>query len=335
MKIYIIKSLATLSLFSGFVLTGCLKDKDYDERTIQSNHGDSPKVIEIGLTGTSYRNFAAKSLEASANDTTIVLFPVQLASNEPAQEDINVTITKSDAAVTAYNATQASTTGFVPYVAAPSANTTIVNANGIVTIPKGSYSGLLSIRIKSNNFIGANYAIGFTISSVDKPGYVISGNLQNAVVGIAVKNKYDGVYKLNLRLDGWDAYGISSGIAGDYNANFELVTSGANSVTTNALAPSGIKDAQPGFTGGVNSITGYTSFGATAPKYSFDATDKVSSVINTVPDDGRGRAFYLDPASTTSRWTSSPRGVKVEYYMKQNGRPDQKITAIYTYIKAR
>lgn len=237
MKIHLIKSLATLSFCSGLMLMGCLKDKAYDERTIQSNHGDSPKVIEIGLTGTSNRNFATKSLDASSNDTTLTLFPVQLAANEPAQEDINVTVTGSATAVTAYNATQSAVTGFVPYVPSTSTQYSIVNTGGIVTIPKGSYSGLLSIKFKSNNFLGANYAIGFTISSVDKPGYLISGNLQNAVVGIAVKNQYDGVY--NIR--GYHTRGGDPTLTGP-TGTFQrsLVTSGPASITWTGTVPWGM-----------------------------------------------------------------------------------------------
>jgi hypothetical protein len=50
--------------------------------------------------------------------------------------------------------------------------------------------------------------------------------------------------------------------------------------------------------------------------------NKVTAVTNLAADDGRGRAFVLDAASTTSAFNPTTKQIKVEYFMKQNGRPD-------------
>lgn len=190
MKKYLTNSAAILALFIGTSLTGCLKDKSFDDGSIQSVHSNdgTPKVIEIGLTGTSSRNYKKITIATSNNDTTVTVFPVSLASSEPATEDINVIITKSDAAVTAYNTSQASVSGFVPLVPVAASAFSFVNAGGVVTIPKGSYNGYLAIKFKPSSFVTPNTsAIGFTISSVDKQGYTISGNLKNAVFAITAR----------------------------------------------------------------------------------------------------------------------------------------------------
>jgi hypothetical protein len=178
------------------------------------------------------------------------------------------------------------------------------------------------------------YGLGLTINAVDN-GYIIAGNKRDILYVFTVKNKYDGVYELTLRHDGWQAYGISSGATAVYPADIHIITAGASSVVIDIPdSPNG--DLQPAFTGGVGSITGATAFGAASPKFNFDpATDKVTSVTNTYPDDGRGRDFYLDPATTTSGYTPATKRIYVEYFMKQNGRPDQKIWFDLKYLHPR
>jgi hypothetical protein len=65
------------------------------------------------------------------------------------------------------------------------------------------------------------------------------------------------------------------------------------------------------------------------------ATDKMSSVINTTPDDGRGRTFRLNPAVTNSRYDPGTRKIYAAYLMTQNGRPDQEIYMEFSYIGPR
>lgn len=175
-------------------LSSCLKDKAFDEGKVQSpaNQYNMFKAIEIGLTATDNTKFLAIALEATNTDTTFNLIPVNLASSEPAQEDINVTLVKNDALVAAYNSAHGTA-----YVVPSPTLYTIVNANNVVTIPKGSYTGYLKIKFKPAGFLGNDYALGYSIGSVDKQGYTISGNLNSGVIAIAIKNKYDGDYHSN------------------------------------------------------------------------------------------------------------------------------------------
>ncbi|WP_315814646.1 BT_3044 domain-containing protein [Paraflavitalea speifideaquila] len=71
---------------------------------------------------------------------------------------------------------------------------TVLNAGGVVTIPKGSNTGYLQVKFKPSSFLGGSWALAYQISSVDKTGYTISTNLKTAIIPIIVKNPYDGVY---------------------------------------------------------------------------------------------------------------------------------------------
>jgi hypothetical protein len=57
--------------------------------------------------------------------------------------------------------------------------------------------------------------------------------------------------------------------------------------------------------------------------------------VNLLPDDGRGRKFLLDPASTTSGFNPTTKQIILEYFLKQNGRPDLKIIAVFKYLGPR
>ncbi len=93
-----------------------------------------------------------------------------------------------------------------------------------VVIPKGSNTGYLQIKYHIPDFIGADWAFGFRIVSVTESGYTISGNFNEGVVALAVKNQYDGIYK------GTGAM-VHPVYSGNYSNKDEVMTtSGANSV---------------------------------------------------------------------------------------------------------
>ena len=173
-------------------LTGCLKDKAYDNGEIQSlrNNGSSPNVVEIKLTATSTSNFKSVAYDNSLNDTTVDLVPINLATPEVASQDIHVTVSLNDALVTAYN----DNNGTVYEIPASSIFTVV---NPIVTIPKGSRTGFLQIKINPANYLGKAYALGFSITKIDEGGFNISGNNKDGIVAINIKNQYDGSYHVS------------------------------------------------------------------------------------------------------------------------------------------
>lgn len=172
-----------------FTTVGCLKDKDFDDGSIQSTHtnGSSPQVIEIRLTATNASNFFTLGVDNSTSDTTVNLVPINLATTSPAREDIHVTVALDSTLVNAYDTANAAM-----YATPASSLFSIVDP--VVTIPKGSHTGYVQIKFKPSDFLGGNWALGFRITAIQESGYTISGNLSTGITVIIVKNQYDGTY---------------------------------------------------------------------------------------------------------------------------------------------
>ena len=334
MKKYFVKStLAVASFIALGMMTGCLKDKDYDDGLNQStrNNAGDQKIVEIKLTAGDASNVLLTSFDASNRDTTIDFIPVNLASSTPAQEDIRVTLVQSNTLVADYN-----TANGTAYAVPPASMFSLPNGL-VVTIPRGSHTGFLQVKLKPSDFVGNDWALGYKIASIDKAGYLISGNLNTGIVAFGIKNKYDGDYSMRIKTVGWTAFGISDGVTGTWPSNIGLVTAGASSVSIIDYLRG--DDLQPAFTGTTNvpgTIGAPTAFGATTPLFIFDpVTDKLVDVQNTTPDDGRGRFLHLNAAITTSRYDAATRTIYAAYIMTQNGRPDQQIYDTLTYVGPR
>jgi hypothetical protein len=179
MKLQYIKASFLLVLGFSMVLTGCLKDKDFDNGLIQSGQGGNTKVISLGVNTASSVNFATLSYATSNTDTVVDFLPVWLNNgNSPAPQDLHVTIAQADTVVTNYN-TAHKTNYVVP------SSVSIVNA--VVTIPRGSYMAYLQVKFVPSTLVGQKAALGFAIASVQETGYVISGNFNTGVIAISVK----------------------------------------------------------------------------------------------------------------------------------------------------
>ncbi len=326
MKLNIKKSLILISAIS-VTAVGCLKDKEFDNGQIQSVHNTTGliKPIEIKLTASSTDNFLASSFDLSNKDTTIDLIPVNLATSDAAPEDIQVTLTLDQTLLDNYNNANGSD------YAIPDPSLYTLSGGGVVTIKKGQHTGYLQLTFNPANYIGVDYAFPFTISSVNKQGYVISGNLKDGIAAVGIKNMYDGLYSLTEYQAGWGAYGIADGATNTWPNAVSFVTTGSSS---NGILTTQTGTLQPAFTAG----GGITAFGATEPRFVFDPnTNLVTNVYNNAPDDGRGRAFHLDPAylPDSSRYDPATKTIYVNYIMTQNGRPNQSIRLTMVYQGSR
>ncbi|MEO8853540.1 MAG: DUF1735 domain-containing protein [Ginsengibacter sp.] len=331
MKLYFKKSFIVMVGLLVIAASGCLKDKAYDNGEIQSGHGSTVKVIAIGTNVSSQGNFLNLSLNTSANDTTLNLIPVTLGASSPAQQDIHVTLVQDTSLITNYNNANGSSYT-VPNMFS------VINPGGVVVIPKGSYVGYLQIKFVPDDFInGAPYAVAYTIKSIAETGYTISGNLQNGIAAIGIKNKYDGNYGLVIRTTGWAAYGISDNQVGTWpvasnGTSIGMATAGANSVKLFDYAE-GFGFAQIAFALGNNGLAG---FGNASPKFTFDPTSNLlTDVTNDVVVDSRNRQFHINPAVNDSRFDPASHNMYLAYTMTQNGRPTQYIYDTLTYIGVR
>ncbi|MEO6837259.1 MAG: DUF1735 domain-containing protein [Ginsengibacter sp.] len=244
MKLHFIKSPLILVLALSLAATSCLKDKAFENGSIQSGSGGSGadiKVISLGITVSS-ASFAYTDYNGDAaafpgvqfvqaayplddNDTTVNLVPVELGGLSAASQDIHVTLVQDDGLVATYNDSTGSE------FTNPGSNITIVDS--VVTIPKGSRTGYLQIKFKPTDLLNGTFAYGFKIGSIAESGYTISGNLAAGVVAIGPKNQYDGVYSSAGEFT-HPAYGdLIWDISKGYKQN--LVTTGLNSVSVTPI----------------------------------------------------------------------------------------------------
>lgn len=306
--------------------TGCLKDKLADDQRTIPDIKSTPSVVEVlgARESESQMISYAASLISSDKDTTLNLAFIRLAADQPAPEDIQVELELVPALLTQFNTATGS------HYAQPAANLFKFGSGLTVTIPKGSREAGLSFTTKPSALVGPEYGFGIRIKSVSNPKYVISGNHNNAVIRVGVRNKYDGEYTLKIKTAGWSAYSISENTPLTYPEAVDMVTATANSVTLFSHYTHNIL--QPAF----DATGSPTQFGAASPLFTFDpATDKLVSVTNTTPDDGRGRAFAMNPAVTDSRYDPATRTIYAAYFLKQNGRPNLAIYDTLIYIGPR
>jgi hypothetical protein len=324
MKQIKIKALFSLMVLSG--LASCLKE---DRMNIDTSQG--PKnVVEFANTGSNLAS-AAKStyprynidLGTVANNATVEFnVNVSYSGVDVAPQDITVNLALDPDALAQFN-TENSTS----YVAPPTAIYTFPTS---VVIAKGTHQSTVKVAITVNSDydFGKQYAIPIKIASASMG--LISGNFGKAIYSFGARNYLDGDYSMKITTTGWGAYGIESGIERTWPSKIGLATFGATSVTINNYHRGG-DHLQPAFAAG-NSAT---AFGAATPIFLFDATNKLSNVLNMDPDDGRGRAFEMNPAVTDSRYDAATKTIYGSYFLKQTGRPNMLIDVVFTYIGPR
>jgi hypothetical protein len=168
-----------------FLLTGCLKDEDVDDGNIGIKPDVNSKLVEVmgPLSG-----LIVRSLDASSSETAFTAISVRLAADQPAQNDVQVTLRLDSNAVKGYNAANGTN-----YIVPPPNLYSIPTLT--VTIPKGSRTADVIVKAIPSNLAGVPYALGFTIASVADPSIKISGNYRTLVAAIGVKNEYEASYK--------------------------------------------------------------------------------------------------------------------------------------------
>jgi uncharacterized protein DUF1735 len=317
-----------MTVFST-VFIGCLKDTAYNNHEIQSTRPeDAQNVVYVGLTATSNDNHLQMAFEKSDNDTTFDAVPIILAGGQVAPEDIQITLIINTALLGSYNAANGTTHEEMPTSVYTATNPGDSATGYIVTIPKGSNTGYLQLKVKPNNFLGVDYALGLQISSVSS-GYLISTNFNTGILAIATKNQWDGLYELTQKSTGWAAYNIADGQTFTWPSDVSVIT--ATAVADDIRTPQG----------GFNQVAfdpngGLSTFGATTPRLIFDPnTNALVDVVNTTPDDGRSRFLMINPAVTDSRFDPATKTIYAAYIMTQTGRPNQYFYDTLTYVGPR
>ena len=332
-------------------LSSCLKDEQFDNDVVGLDLSDAPKVIELAQKSSS-ANQRTVGLAYIDQIVTPEFVTVRLASADVAKEDIKVTLDTTGAKqfIDTFNVRNSLAIEKLP-------NAFFTFPEGlVVTILKGQKEASLKIRTNAIQFnTSTTYALWFKIVAIDKPGYIISQNFGSYFTQVGAKNKYDGRYSVTGTFEDL----TNATFTGNYPREYQLVTTGANTVDVKQLINGSIV---PGYLFLANGSGSF--FGNFGVSIIFDpATDKVLEVRNYygvtsnvatdvgTPSAGSGAPLYA--ASNSRRAVLDPTGVNtydaatkilnIKYLMLQPslgatapfGGVRVRISEIMTYIGSR
>lgn len=326
------KNIFIPSLFAAMIFiagTGCIKDKGFENNEYGINDPDNspagigfPEAVNvINIKGV---NFV--TTPQTINDPL-----VNLESGKPAPKDLHITLVANPSLVAAYNSDPNNSP-----LTALAAN--LYNIPTLkITIPAGKTFGSIAINIPNASLLSTSetYGFGFSIATIDEPGYIIASNLKNILVAINVKNRYDGVYKLKVRMTAPnnDRPTVNVATTWSWGGNISMITTGANTVKLFDDWGYGI------YIHPIQTNTGgYSGFGSTEPKFTFDlTTNKLTAASNDFVNPPNGRAFAKnpDPAFANDGWNSSTKNITANIIMTQPGFGPLLIADTLTYVGAR
>ncbi len=238
----------TLIAFAVFSLSSCLKDEGFENGTYGMGGFAGGTFIAVPAASSSPFSIA---LESKSGNQPLELFSVNYENVDKAPEDITVTFTKDDAAVTAVGG----------LTLLPASVLTFTSANPTVVIKQGTrVSPNFVCQINTGTLDPTkNYGMAFTISSVSKSGVAIAKNLKTVVYKIALKNQWDGIYTVVSGLvtrytsPGVPANDAISGpLAG--NSDVYLITSGVSEVDIPASGNGSFRWSGNGGIGGIDGL---------------------------------------------------------------------------------
>lgn len=300
MKLSMFKMLSVV-VAGSILLTSCVKNEDGKFNGSGSTFVKLPQGVDEKV---------ALALDFKPGLQDVVLLDVRrdAPNSGELQKAVTVKIKNNPTIVSDYNTAHGTN-----YVALPSAAYTVDPSNPFsgsewtVTFNPGEHAKPLLIKLDASKLdLSQQYALGFTIVSATSPAKISNG-LDNAMVEVGVKNRYDGQY----RVTGTMTDIASPTITGSFPQDVDLVTTGAASVI---MIPWDL--GIPGhliLSGG--SLSYYGSFG---PVFNFDlATDKVISVTNSYGQPASNtRSAEIDP-SGANKWDATTHNMDVKYFMKQ------------------
>jgi hypothetical protein len=296
--------------------TGCLKDDNYDDGNYGIDLDGAPKIAEIAGPVDGFVNI---DLVGSPNDTTVDIVMVRLAGGN-ADKDVQVTLALDPAVVTAYNAEHGTS-----YTVPDPTQYSIPSLT--VTIPAGQKTASLKLMAKPDNLFGAEYALGVRLVSTSDANVKLSGNFGTQVVGLTIRNKYDGVYTMTGTL----VDVTNAAIVAKSPQTVHLITTGTNSVYLHNAGTNvaSFKDLFPILNG-----TAESAYGAFTPEFTFDANNNVISVVNAYGQPAsNGRSASLDP-SGVNKWDPATKTLTVKWFMTQPPTPGIRTTFNFTFTYA-
>lgn len=290
--------------------TGCLKDKGYEAQEYGTQIKEKKGVafpqsdvspLTIGITG-------------QAADLTVNGTKLTLEEDGYPAADVHITL--------AVNQNLVTDAGLTPL---PAGTFSVNSLN--MTIPAGAkISDYIQVTVKNSIALDPNlgYGVGLTITSIDQ-GYQIASNQKDIVIGFAIKNKYDGVYRLV-------GHHTRSPYNYQYDTEMDMVTIGPSSVE--------FYWQEVGSTGhpiGVGPGNDLSWYGADiSPAVDFNTTtDLATNIYNLSSAVPIG--FYTGTDGGVSRFVDDPTPTnrKMYLYFQYSGNPARGFLDTLTYLRPR
>ncbi len=289
------------ALAVGAIMTSCIKT-DINEGITNTEQ----TIVKLPQASEELYAFA---LDAVPGEIELQVLDVR--RDVKSEGDLNKTnlvkIAPNPTAIADYNAANGTDLQVFPesqYTLDP--ETPFDGQNWNVTFNAGDFARYIKIKFDPATLdLTQRYAMAFKIA--DAGGAAISGSKNAALVEIAIKNKYDGLYEMT----GVMVDAANPNLSGYFPQEVAFVTAGPSSVV---MIPTDL-----GIPGHLILNAGALSFyGSYGPVFAFDATtDKVISVVNSYGQPaGNTRSAELDP-SGLNQWDPATKELNVKYFMKQ------------------
>lgn len=297
------KSMTKTLLFLTIIVMGasCIKEVDYNEGIANNEK----TLIKLPQASEKLWPFA---LDAKPGIITLDVLEVRrdAISNADLNQALKVKIAPNNTAIANYNAVPANSanplTLFTNYTLDPSV--TQEAGNWVLNFAPGEFVKFIKIKLDPSTLdFSKRNALAF--KTVDAGGAQISAAANEVLVEIAVKNKYDGVYKLEGTMVDY----ASAAITGLYPVEIALITTGSNTVKMYDYYWPG--DFHPIQSGGARSV-----YGAFSPLFKFDENDNVIEVGNSYGVVSNTRAGQLDPTGV-NKYNPATKKLTVKYRMLQ------------------
>lgn len=295
-RIYIL-IISALVISGG--LTSCLKDKKIDDQEYGLIDLNANKIIEIPSDAS--HEVSLTLLPEGLKDITIG--EVRLAAEKAASEDIVVSLTTGKSAEIIGDE-------------GPLFPLSGVTVPASVTIPKGERSVPLIVKVNTALLESEPQYLAISISSVDKQGYIISGNFGLVKLNMKIKHKYQGRYICTGTMTDVTnaAFAHASIMLAEDGEDYLIDLETVNGSTL-------IIGASPTF-GGSNRYlfwagSGYSYYGSFCPQFTFDDAGNVTAVTNAYGQPAANtRSAALDPAGI-NKYDPATKTINVSYYLVQ------------------
>jgi hypothetical protein len=278
-------------------LTSCLKDDMVDNQEVGLINLNANKIIEIPASAS--HEISLTLLPEGIKEIT--LGEVRLAAENPAPEDITVSLTM--------DSTSKIIDGSLPLFPADK-----ITIPATVTIKKGERSAPLVVNLNTAALQSNPQYIAISISSVDKQGYIISGNFGYVKVNAKIKHKYQGRYILSngSLVDSYNATLVhinTVDLGEPYTVQLQT-KNGQTLMFYDELLWEGYTYPIATNTGG---LSGYGSF---CPEFTFDDNGNITAVISHYTNPANTRSAEIDPAGV-NKYDAATKSFTVSYWMNQ------------------